>query len=48
MEVVSASNLGFLETEKTTFVMSHGLMRGQIRSHENGRLLIGSFMMAGL
>ena len=45
MEVVSNSNLVFSETEKTTtacnfqnvnsFVMSHDLMKGQIKSYAN-------------
>ena len=58
MEVVSTSNLVSMETEKTptacnfqnmnSFVMSHDLMRGQIGSHINKRLLIRSFTMAEL
>ena len=57
MAVVSTSNLISLETKKTTacdfktmhsFVMSHALMRGQIRSHAENRFLIHSFMMAEL
>ena len=60
MKVVSTLNLVPSETEKTTtvcnfqtmamnsFVMSHDLMRRQIGSYENERLLIRSFMMAGL
>ena len=60
MEVVSSSDLVSLETEKTTtacnfqtmgmssFVMPHDLMRGQIGSCANKRLLIPSFMMAEL
>ena len=58
MEVVSTSNLVFSETEKrttvcnfqtmTSFVMSHDLMKDQIRNHANEILLIRSFMIAEL
>ena len=58
MEVVSTSNLVSWETEKITtacnfqkmnsFIMSHDLMRDQIRSHTNEKLLICSFTMAEL
>ena len=58
MEVVSTSNLVSEETKKSTtacnfqnmnsFVMSHELMRGQIGSHVNKRLLIRSFTIAEL